>query len=253
MGSKKIWSGVLGLSVIVLGLSVIRGSDKDLIPLRVALGARSISKLPFVIAWDQGLYEKHGLDVRLEMPPPDFDGGITVGADGLLVRIWRRLRWQPEPSYDVYVDGGTPYMVRRAIFAGEPRLIALAGTDCVVRAHIVAQPGINNLDELKGKRLGTSFPRATTGFVAFLMAERMGWDPVHDISIMQDGRDVESSPAHGVLPAIPGSPGEQQSGDLLEEHGSLDHGRPRDMDGRPRLGHVVPDTEVRDRPLHPRS
>jgi hypothetical protein len=126
------------------------------------------------------------------MPPPDFEGGIVVHADGLLPRIWRRLRRKPEPSFDIIVDGHTPYMVRRTIFAGEPRLIALAGTDCVVRAHIVSRPEINSLEELKGKRLGISTFRATTGFVAFLLAQRMGWDPVHDISIMQEGRDVDS-------------------------------------------------------------
>jgi hypothetical protein len=171
---------------------MIRGPDKDLIPLRVTLGARSVSKLPFLIAWDQGLYEKHGLDVRLEMPPPDFEQGIEVGADGLLIRTWRRLRWKPAPPFDITVDGHTPYMVRRAMFAGEPHLVAIAGTDCVVRAHIVARRGISSLEELKGKRLGISMPRATTGFVALLLAQRMGWDPVHDISLMHEGRDVET-------------------------------------------------------------
>jgi ABC-type nitrate/sulfonate/bicarbonate transport system substrate-binding protein len=83
-------------------------------------------------------------------------------------------------------------MVRRAMFAREPRLIALAGTDCVVRAHIVSHPEIKSLEELKGKRLGVSMLRATTGFAAFLLAQRMGWDPIHDISIMKEGQDVDA-------------------------------------------------------------
>jgi ABC-type nitrate/sulfonate/bicarbonate transport system substrate-binding protein len=190
--SKRIFIGVIGLVVIVLGFTMIWSPNKGSIPLRVSVEGRSISKLPFVIAWDQGLYKKHGLNVRLKMPPPDFEGGIVVRADGLLTRIWRRLRRKPEPPADIIVDGHTPFMVRRAMFARESRLIALASTDCVVRAHIVSRPEISSLEELKGKRLGVSYLRATTGFVALLLAQRMGWDAVHDISIMEGGRDVDA-------------------------------------------------------------
>jgi ABC-type nitrate/sulfonate/bicarbonate transport system substrate-binding protein len=136
------------------------------------------------------------------MPPPDFDGGIEVNADGLLARTWRRLRFREPPPFDILVDGGTPYMVLHTLSAREPRRIALAGTDCVVRAHIVARQGISSLEELKGKRLGISGAlRTTTGFAALLLAKRMGWDPVDDISIMLNGRDVAALRA-GLVDAI---------------------------------------------------
>ena len=64
------------LPIILLALCASSCSDGNTIPLIVELGTRSISKLPFVIAADQGLYRKYGLDVRLDMPPPDFKGGI---------------------------------------------------------------------------------------------------------------------------------------------------------------------------------
>ena len=43
----------------------VRTDESNLIPLVVQMGARSVSKLPFVIAVDQGLYKKYGLDVNL--------------------------------------------------------------------------------------------------------------------------------------------------------------------------------------------
>jgi len=52
--------------------------------------------------------------------------------------------------------------------------------------------GLTSLEELKGKRLGINLVRATTGFVGLLLAQRMGWDPVHDVSLVENGRDVEA-------------------------------------------------------------
>jgi len=76
--------------------------------------------------------------------------------------------------------------------ADEPHRVFLAATDCVVRAHIVARKGIDRLKDLKGKRLGISGFGGNTGYVALLLAERMGWDPIQDISIMQDGNDMDA-------------------------------------------------------------
>lgn len=194
--SRAAWIGLgLGALVGLVGVGAVLWPwvAGDAIPLRVSLGARSVSKLPFMIALDQGLYEKHGLDVSLDVPAPDFEGGIEVNADGLIARSWRRLRFQNPPPFDLLVDGHTPYMVLQTLQAREPRRIALAGTDCVVRAHIVARPGIASLEELKGKRIGISGAyRTTTGFVARLLAQRMGWDPLMDVSIMLNGRDVDA-------------------------------------------------------------
>lgn len=83
-------------------------------------------------------------------------------------------------------------MVDVAVNARGRHLVVLASTDCVVRAHIVGRRGIENLEDLKGRRLGiTPFTHTTTGFVALLLAQRMGWDPVQDISIMFNGRDLD--------------------------------------------------------------
>lgn len=164
-------------SLLVCSMGLACG-ESDLIPLRVVMGSRSVSKLPFVIAEDQGLYEKYGLDVDLWMPPPDFEGG-------------KQVRGKAPRRSDISINGATPMMVDVAVNARGRHLVVLASTDCVVRAHIVGRRGIDNLEDLKGRRLGiTPYMHTTTGFVALLLARRMGWDPVHDLSIMFNGRDL---------------------------------------------------------------
>ncbi len=78
------------ICLLALLLALVSCSNDELLPVRFELGTRSISKLPFVIALDQGLYEKYGLDVDVRMPRPDFEGGIGPQS-GLFARIARRL------------------------------------------------------------------------------------------------------------------------------------------------------------------
>jgi ABC-type nitrate/sulfonate/bicarbonate transport system substrate-binding protein len=163
-------------------------AQEDLIPLTVELLNRSVNKLPFVIAEDRGLYKKHGLDVKLWMPDQTAEWGTGVPAyeEFISVDIER-----PEDP-DISVDGGTPMMVSILTNAQAYKRILVATTDCVVRWHIFARDGIDSLEDLKGHRLGISGPGAMTGFIARLVAQRMGWDPVHDISIMSNGTSVEA-------------------------------------------------------------
>ncbi|HWP84693.1 MAG TPA: ABC transporter substrate-binding protein, partial [Terriglobia bacterium] len=152
----------------------------EVIPLTVDLLNRSLNKLPFVIAADQGLYQKHGLEVKLWMPDVDDEWGMPHAEGGINVDIER-----PERP-DISVDGGTPMMVSVLTNARAYKRILLATTDCVVRWHIVARRGINRLEDLKGQRLGISGPGAMTDFIARMLAKKMGWDRVMDLSIMSN-------------------------------------------------------------------
>jgi ABC-type nitrate/sulfonate/bicarbonate transport system substrate-binding protein len=195
------------VSLIFVSLLLLQScSGGDRIPLKVVLGTRAISKLPFVIALDQGLYEKHGLDVDLQMPASDFDGARKTFSSRYVVRAWRRFwadagvaeEWQE----DILVDGLTPNIVKKIDRARFPHWVAVAATDCILRAHIIGGPHIRSLEELKGKRIGISARRdTTTGFGALTLARRMGWDPVRDVSIKLGGRDVEAL-REGLVDAI---------------------------------------------------
>ncbi len=195
---NKISRSICLLALIATGISC---SDRNLISMQVEL-TRTVSKLPFVIAADQGLYEKYGLDVEIYLPLPEF-GGVR-SRSFTVAWIWRlidylTLRIEPLRSItgqlwkpDIRVSGANGIIVERANSAKSPHLVFLAATDCVVRAHIVARKGIERLEDLKGKRLGVSGIKSNTGFVALLLAERMGWDPIQDISIITDGNDIDA-------------------------------------------------------------
>jgi ABC-type nitrate/sulfonate/bicarbonate transport system substrate-binding protein len=170
----------LCLSALVLGFGIPTRAQQDVIPLQVELLNRSINKLPFVIAEDRGLYKKYGLDVTLWMPDPDDDWGMPGSTGGIKTSVER-----PERP-DISVDGGTPMMAAILTNATARLRIMIATTDCVVRWHVFARPGITSLEQLKGKRLGVSGPGAMTDFIARLFAQRMGWDRVQDISIMSN-------------------------------------------------------------------
>lgn len=179
--SKSVISHFTLLVILALcARSGLAQQQSDVIPLTVELLNRSLNKLPFVIAEDRGLYRKYGLDVQLWMPDVDDEWGMPEATGGINVKIER-----PERP-DISVDGGTPMMASILTNARARLRIMLATTDCVVRWHIFAQPGIKSLEELKGKRLGISGPGAMTDFIARLLAQKMGWNPVKDISIMSN-------------------------------------------------------------------
>jgi ABC-type nitrate/sulfonate/bicarbonate transport system substrate-binding protein len=149
----------------------------------------SISRLPYVIAMDQGLYKKYGLNVELWTPSPDNDRKVVVHGD-LWIRALRYLGINMPKRPDVSTNGGTPMMIAITQSATAPQEIVVGATDCAVRAHIVARKGIHSVEELKGKRIGVSAPTATPGFMALVLAQKMGWDPVQDISIIANADKI---------------------------------------------------------------
>ena len=168
---------ILSICLLALVATSVSCSDRNLIPMQVTL-SRSVSKLPFVIALDQGLYEKYGLSVEVRMEEPAFKGGISMPSDSITARIWRRLRLvtgqQASWSPNIRVSGANPQMIRMVTNAKAPHQVSLAATDCVTRAHIVARKGIERLEDLRGKRLGVSGAlHTTTGFVALSL--RNAW------------------------------------------------------------------------------
>jgi len=180
--------------ILLLAASIVSCDSGDNIPLQVDL-TRSVSKLPFVMALDQGLYEKHGLDIEVRLREPDFEGGIHLPSNSLAARAWRRLR-QPlggEPWDPVIVVNGANYhMIRFMTNAKEPHRVSVAATDCVVRQFIVGSSELRTAEDLKGKRIGVTTRGANSEFVARSFAERMGWDIIQDISLLENGNRLDS-------------------------------------------------------------
>ncbi len=168
----------------------------ELLPITLNAGNRSLTKLPLVIAWDQGLFEKHGLDMNLFIPGPDFDGGREIppkpGMEDSAPEAWFR--------------GGTPMLLGAARAPNEPHLIDVGSTDCTVRASIIGRMGIESevasLEDLRGKRIGVSSMTNTLGFQARLLAQRMGWDYQTDITLVDAENDGLEELAEGTVDVI---------------------------------------------------
>jgi ABC-type nitrate/sulfonate/bicarbonate transport system substrate-binding protein len=193
---KSVLRGVSGsVFLIAMMVTLMSCSDRELIPLQVGL-TRSVSKLPFIIALDQGLYEKYGLDLEVRLRDPEFEGAIELPSTNLMARSWRRIRrltgneilWDPK----IEVAGANGRISGITMHSKARHLISIAATDCGVRTHIVAKKGVERLEDLMGLRIGVSHTTSNSGFVALLLAERMGWDPVQDISILSSGNNIES-------------------------------------------------------------
>jgi NitT/TauT family transport system substrate-binding protein len=156
---KTIWLALLALL-----------PQQTLIPVKVELITRAVSKTPVLIAYDKSLYKKYGLDVKLWLPPGEFPGAIETPGK--------------MENADISVDGGVP-MVAAILANRGPKRLAIATTDCQVRFNIVGQKGMKSLDDLKGKRLGISSDDAMTGFIYRALNKRMGWTKGKDITIVE--------------------------------------------------------------------
>ena len=163
--------------------SALSCSERDSIPLIVNVPSMTVSKLPFVIAWDQGLYAKHGLNVEIRVPTPS-SGGRTVVYGNFWGRVRDRLGFGGRGQTDISINGANPMIVRTSQNGPAARLIVIGATDCVVRAQVISRKGIASIEELKGGRIGVSSLGTTSGFQALLLAKRMGWDPVQDVSFL---------------------------------------------------------------------
>jgi len=168
----------------------------ELLPLTLNAMNRSLTRLALIVAWDQGIYEKHGLKLNLFIPGPVFEGGRDIppelGMENAEPEVWLR--------------GATPMLMGAARAPGEPHLIDIGGIDCNVRVNIIGRMGldaeVSSLEDLHGMRIGVGNPTNTLGFQARLLAERMGWDHETDITIVDAESDGIDELAAGTVDVI---------------------------------------------------
>ena len=160
-------------------------SQAQLLPVSVELGDVSVTKLPFVMAADAGIYNRNGLDVRQYITPRAAE--LIRQSSGLIVP----KDFVGTGLGDINIGGGSPTMVRMTSDARAPQRVVLATNDPVSRFHIISRTEITRPEDLKGKRLGFSSVGALSHYVLILYAQRMGWDHNRDISLMASGTGGE--------------------------------------------------------------
>ena len=152
------------------------------LPVRVAMGDVSINKVPHLVALDNGLFDKYGLDITLRPFSRDAAESHGVPAD-VLDTI-------PEGEWDMSVGGGAPGMISRANSSHPSDDVVIATTDHVLHWHVVARDGIETIEDLKGKRIGISSYSACAGIVLQILADRMGWDVEKDFIVLSGDYSV---------------------------------------------------------------
>ncbi len=168
-----------------------------LTPVTVELGDVSLTKLPFIMAADNGIYERNGLKVSQFITP---GAAQAVRGSGVIV--------PPENIKSVVgeinIGGGSPTMVRMTSVATAPHRVILATTDDVSRFHIITRTDISKPEDLKGKRIGYGNLGALDHLSMILFLRTLGLNPDRDVSMLSSGNGPQSI-VKGLVDAFAGT------------------------------------------------
>lgn len=153
--------------------------------LTVELGDVSLTKMPFVLAAETGIYQKNGLAVTQYITPSAAaavkGSGVNVPPENIKSGV----------VGDINIGGGSPMMVGMTTNAAAIDRVILATTDTVSRFRIVGRTDIARPEDLKGKRWGYSSYGALSHLSAVVFAKQMGWDPEHDVSLIGNAMSID--------------------------------------------------------------
>lgn len=163
----------LGLVAVALFLSVYAdAAEKNLLKLTVGYTPISGAALPFFIAVEEKLFQKHGLEVS-----PVFMGGSPLINSAILAG-----------EFPIGYTGGGAIISSR--LAGSD-LIAIASPLSVLTIDAWAKPEIKSVNDLRGKRIGVTRFGASTHFAALSMLDSAGIKP-NEVVFIQNGGVGES-------------------------------------------------------------
>jgi NitT/TauT family transport system substrate-binding protein len=160
----------------------------------VSLGDVSINKVPQLVAADQGLYAKYGLDVHQTI---SAGAARAAAASGVMVPD-AYVNRDAGAAAPIEVGGGSPMIYGFVANArGAPRVIVLT-QEAMAVDHIIAAPGIAVVQDLKGKRIGFSGVGSVTHFSALSLAGRLGWTPGRDVTLVAGSATLDALKQHKV-------------------------------------------------------
>ena len=170
---RKIGLAVwLGCSLSILSLSALSAQEKRADRLRVGGGSASATQMALWLAKDGNFYDKHGLNVE----------AISIPGSSLALQAM--------------LSGELPVIQ----LGGAASIQAnLAGADTVIIATIVkkllfwvyAVPGINGMEDLKGKVFGVTRFGTLSDLASRIALRAHGIEPDRDITMVQTGGPAE--------------------------------------------------------------
>ena len=171
MKKKLLWVS-LGCVLAILSLSALSAQEKRADRLRVGGGSASATQMALWLAKDGNFYDKHGLNVE----------AISIPGSSLALQAM--------------LSGELPVIQ----LGGAASIQAnLAGADTVIIATIVkkllfwvyAVPGINGMEDLKGKVFGVTRFGTLSDLASRIALRAHGIEPDRDITMVQTGGPAE--------------------------------------------------------------
>ncbi len=185
--SNRIVRAAAAMIVVMIWLSGSQGSSRaqeQMIPLKVSLSDVDVTKIIAFIAADEGIYKKNGLDAEVAISPSAATVARRRGA-AVPAQYVRAL------ESPIGLGGGSPLVLAVATDVLSRDRVILGSLDHIVHWHVMARPGLKTIEDLKGKRLGISNPTDMTFFVSRALSQKMGWNPVLDLSMMVNGSALD--------------------------------------------------------------
>ena len=164
-----------------------RAQDKpaDVLPVSVSLGDVSLTKLPFIMAVDYGIFERNGLKARVFISPSAAKvvqaRGIKVPAENI-----------SSDKGDIDIGGASPTIVRMTTVATAPQRVVLATTDHISRYHIITRADIKTPEDLRGKRIGYGNFGALNHFSLMMYFKHIGINPEKDVSMFSGAQEIHN-------------------------------------------------------------
>jgi NitT/TauT family transport system substrate-binding protein len=177
------------LAGVLLAASMGAAQAQELTAIEVSLGDVSLNKVAFLVAADNGIYEKNGLKVR------QF---ITANAANRIKRSGVNVppefvgTEEEEEAAPITIGGGSPLIVKMTSDARATSRVIVATFEDTSKFHIISKKDLNSLEDLKGKRLGYSSFGAVSHLMALALLKQKGWSPEDDISLIGEGMAYEA-------------------------------------------------------------
>lgn len=170
----SVFLGVLWALLLCAPSAPAQEKEEEML---VPLTDVSTNKLPYIVAEEEGIFEKYGLNIKLYLTPHAALKGAGDGMDPN-----RDFVMDPETDRLLSTGGGVGLVVGRVTEGGDR--VVLATTGDALNYLVYAQPGIDNLADLEGKRISASGYSSCTGSAVHMIADRMGWKVGEDITLV---------------------------------------------------------------------
>ena len=171
---------ILSMAMLVSKPSLAQESSA----IDVSLGDVSLNKVAFLVADDNGIYKKYGLNIRQFITAR---AAARIRRSGINVPASFIGSNDREAKAPISIGGGSPLIVSMTTDARTTNRVIIATTDNSARFHIIASKELKDVDDLKGRRLGYSVFGSVSHLMALALLRLKNWSPENDISLMAEG------------------------------------------------------------------